>query len=807
MDGKTTHIMKTPNFFRPSRSIATRLTWRIVITLLIIFLILSILFFVILFFVGFVTLSGLFYTRMSVTEEKVNNIFTAVEIATSNNIPEAEESIENNGKEYFAIERLLELNPNIVGAAIALNPDVEPKKGVLFAPYAYHDSLGIHSKRLDTEEYDYVHKEWFTKPLELGRGTWSEPYVDDGGGEIRMTTYSLPLLNHKGDLYAVLTADLSLDKLTEMVVEMDSINNDDLDLSLENDNKGKSRTFIVTAEGAFIVHPERKLTGNENAIDYFKRITQNDKTAIDLADDFKESKKGLNIYMDKNNKFYFTFYVPIERTGWTAVTIVPFSDILPPVYFFIKLFIIILVISLIIIMLVARKNIHSVTKPLRLFAQSAMEISNGHLDTPLPVIKTHDEMLILHDSFETMQHSLASQIEQIKKVNEEKGRIEGELLIARNIQMAMIPKTFPAFPNRTDIDIFAQLAPAKEVGGDLYDFLIRNEKLYFCVGDVSGKGVPASMVMAVTRALFRTATSHESNPGRMVNEINEMIVEDNDSFMFVTLFLGVLDLPTGRLRYCNAGHNAPLLIDETEVKMLPCDANLPVGIMEGRKFSTQEIVVSPGTTIFLYTDGVTEAENMEHAQFQEERMIDVAMQTERQPQVLIERMKDTIHQFVGEAEQNDDMTMLAIQYTKQQEQNEWLSRQITLPNDVEQVPLLSEFVEGVCEEVGLNMGDIMSMNLAIEEAVVNVMSYAYPTGTEGNVCIEAKANNEWLKFIITDWGKPFDPTIKDDIDITLPAEERLIGGLGIHIVKQTMDSINYERIEGKNVLTLIKKTK
>ena len=188
-------------------------------------------------------------------------------------------------------------------------------------------------------------------------------------------------------------------------------------------------------------------------------------------------------------------------------------------------------------------------------------------------------------------------------------------------------------------------------------------------------------------------------------------------------------------------------------------------------------------------------------------MIDIAKQTERKPLVLINRMKDAIRKFVGVAEQNDDMTMLAIQYTKQPEQEEWLSRQIVLPNDVEQVPLLSEFVEEVCEEVGLSMSDIMSMNLAIEEAVVNVMSYAYPKGTEGKVCIDAKANNEWLKFIITDWGKPFDPTIKDDIDITLPAEERLIGGLGIHIVKQTMDIINYERIESKNVLTLIKKTK
>jgi sigma-B regulation protein RsbU (phosphoserine phosphatase) len=189
----------------------------------------------------------------------------------------------------------------------------------------------------------------------------------------------------------------------------------------------------------------------------------------------------------------------------------------------------------------------------------------------------------------------------------------------------------------------------------------------------------------------------------------------------------------------------------------------------------------------------------------EERMIAVAKDSSHQPQQLTEQMISAVRQFVGNAEQSDDLTMLAIQYTKPLEKDMKLQRSITLPNDIEEVPQLAAFVDEVCEIAGFDMSTTMSINLALEEAVVNVMSYAYPAGTVGNVNIEAVANDNRLKFIISDWGTPFDPTAEKEVDTTLSAEERPIGGLGIHLVRQIMDSINYERIDGKNVLTLRKK--
>ena len=242
--------------------------------------------------------------------------------------------------------------------------------------------------------------------------------------------------------------------------------------------------------------------------------------------------------------------------------------------------------------------------------------------------------------------------------------------------------------------------------------------------------------------------------------------------------------------------------------MLPVDSNLPVGVMPGWKFSVQETMIDPDTTIFLYTDGLTEAEDIEHSQFGMSRIKETALELQGKrmftPLTIIDRMTDEVHAFVGEADQSDDLTMLAVQYTKHNE-NITYQRSLTLTNDIKRVPRLNTFIDEVCEANGFDMASIMQINLAIEEAVVNVMNYAYPVGTKGDITVEVKSNGKEMSFVISDTGKPFDPTAKAEVDITLSAEDRSIGGLGIHLIRQIMDHVNYERADGHNILTLIKK--
>jgi sigma-B regulation protein RsbU (phosphoserine phosphatase) len=306
-------------------------------------------------------------------------------------------------------------------------------------------------------------------------------------------------------------------------------------------------------------------------------------------------------------------------------------------------------------------------KPLRKLAESADEVAKGNFSVPLPMIKHNDEIRLLRDSFEGMQHSLKEYIKELKETTASKATIENELKVAHDIQMSMLPKTFPPYPERDDVDIFGMLTPAKEVGGDLFDFYIRDEKLFFCIGDVSGKGIPASLVMAMTRSLFRNISLHVSEPNVIVKALNAAVADGNDTNMFVTLFLGVLDLQTGVLQYCNAGHNSPLLIGK-DVIMLDCDSNVPIGIMEDWTFIRQEIQMEPQATIFLYTDGLNEAEDSMHAQFGEDRIIRVAESQFAtgpiKPTDIVNQMQEAVHRFVDEAEQSDDLTMLAIKYIK-----------------------------------------------------------------------------------------------------------------------------------------------
>jgi sigma-B regulation protein RsbU (phosphoserine phosphatase) len=789
--------MKLSKIFHREHTIASRLTWRVVGTMTIVIALFLALLFTILWLLGAYIFGAYVHTAMKVSNEKMNNVFSTVEVAVSNNTPEVEDNLYDDHRQYFAVEHLLKLNSNIMGAAVAYNPDYEPKKGQPFSPYAYRNGTDIYTKQLNTPEYDYLHQEWYTKPLAEGKGTWSEPYIDEGGGEVGMITYSQPIINSKGEIYAIQTADIALHWLSELMCELDSTTKQNM---FKDSESFPSYSFIVSHKGTIVAYPYKAELSYKTLYEFLE-----DHDGLEDANEILSSNNGYTTVVQNNTgTMYVLFYSSIEHTGWTLVTIMPLKVILKPVGSIIGIFGILMLIGLIIVAVICRSAIRRVTMPITQFADSADEIASGNLSVQLPTIKTKDEMLRLHNSFATMQKSLIQQIEETRSANEEKGRIESELNIARDIQMSMLPKTFPPFPDRNDIEIYGKQKPAKEVGGDLYDFYIRDEKLFFCIGDVSGKGVPASLVMAVTRTLFRTISFKEALPERIMFGINNAMAGNNESNMFVTLFLGVLDLPTGRLRYSNAGHNAPMLIGQT-IGLLPCAANVPLGVQTDWKFSQQETTIDLNTCIFLYTDGLTEAENAANEQFMEERMIEVAKGMSHEPQQMIEQMFNAVHQFVGNAEQSDDLTMLAIQYTKPLEKDMKLQRSITLPNDIEKVPVLAEFVDEVCEIVGFDMSTTMGINLALEEAVVNVMSYAYQPGTMGNVNIEAIANETRLKFIISDWGTPFDPTAEKEVDTTLSAEERPIGGLGIHLVRQIMDSINYERIDGMNVLTLRKK--
>ena len=399
-------------------------------------------------------------------------------------------------------------------------------------------------------------------------------------------------------------------------------------------------------------------------------------------------------------------------------------------------------------------------------------------------------------------HLFAKSNRRLIDTGMERERLNSELRVAKEIQMNMLPHENAV--RREDISVYGTLMPAREVGGDLYDFFVRDEKLFFCIGDVSGKGVPAAMMMSQTLSLLRSKAANENNPARILNSVNEVVCNGNDANMFVTLFIGVLDLPTGKLRYCNAGHNAPLLLDgETAA---PCDTkpNLPVGVFADVRYTMYEYTIPPHSLLFLYTDGLTEARNVRHEMFGTERLLLADCGLHVMPKEYIERMMQSVQEFAQGESQSDDLTMLAIKYNPKEE-NDILCESLTISNNLQQVNLVSAFIKNIASQLEIDKKTTGEIRLAVEEAVVNIIHYAYPSGSTGNIItLEAKSDGVTLMLILTDSGAAFDPTEVPDADTTMSAEERPIGGLGIHLIRQLTDSINYKRENGKNILTMRK---
>ena len=399
--------------------------------------------------------------------------------------------------------------------------------------------------------------------------------------------------------------------------------------------------------------------------------------------------------------------------------------------------------------------------------------------------------------------SVKNQI-RFREVSEKKSRIDSELRIAQDIQMSMIPKVLQADTEQVDIDMSGIVVPAKEVGGDLYDYYVRDGYLFFCIGDVSGKGVPAALVMSVTRSLFRSISAHEKSPLRIVSTMNESLADMNENDMFVTFFLGVLDLSDGHLHYCNAGHNAPVRLGNGSGGFLEVVPNLPLGVMHGMEYEEQETTFSCGEGLFLYTDGLTEAENVRHQLFGTEKMLETALAADGKPAgELVDAMKDAVKSHIQGCEPSDDLTMLAVRYTNPSLSDAW-ERRVTL-REVSEIPRLQRFMQAVSEHADLDHALSLNLNLALEEAVSNVLLYAYPGEAEKKVDLKALVWEDRIDFTVSDSGIPFDPTAIPAPDLSVDLKDRPIGGLGIFLVKRIMDDVSYRREDGKNILTMTKK--
>lgn len=541
-------------------------------------------------------------------------------------------------------------NPEIYGTAVAFEPNAFQKETRNFAPYSYREGEDIAHIQIP---YDYFTWDWYRIPKEIGRPDWTEPYYDEGAGNIIMATYSVPFyraVNGQRTFTGVVTADVSLSWLRDIVS------------SIKIGETGYG--FLISSNGTFITHPEERLVMHETIFSVAE--ARGDKAMRELGRRMIAGESGFAPFTSiLTGKNCWLVYAPLASCGWSLGVLFPrdelMSDITSLNHTVFALSLAGFFVLLVLIVGIAR----TITRPLRALTQTASDIATGNLDIEIPAGRSRDEVGRLAESFEHMRQSLKEHIRELTETTALNERIESELKIASDIQMGLLPKTFPPFPEHDEFEVFAFLAPAKEVGGDLYDFFFVDD-VHFCftIGDVSGKGVPAALFMVIARTLIKTKAAMGLGPEDVLRQVNRDLCRDNPSLMFVTLFMGILNVQTGEVVYSSGGHNLPYLISEKKgVLQVKKTEGMALGIVEDGRFDSKKIVLDRGDGLFLYTDGVTEATNIKDEAFTEERLAGGLLGLKDRPiQDIITGIMERTREFAAGAPQSDDITMMMLRF-------------------------------------------------------------------------------------------------------------------------------------------------
>ncbi|MGR9087319.1 MAG: SpoIIE family protein phosphatase [Gammaproteobacteria bacterium] len=547
-------------------------------------------------------------------------------------------------------------NPEIYGSAVAFEPFAFSATSRLYAPYFYRKNGDIAFNRLDESYLDvpYLYWDWYQIPRELGKLEWSEPYFDEGAGNILMTTCSVPFykqINGANQLQGIVGADISLDALTQHISSVRILST--------------GYAALLSRNGMILTHPQKDAIMNETFFSIAE--ARNDPYLRELGRKMVKGETGFVHYTSLAGIPSWMYYTPIPSTGWTLAVLFPEDELLENVR---KLSMTIAAMGFSGILLLILAVIYiakTIIKPLQLLTAATDEIASGNFDVALPpVAHSNDEVGVLTHDFQVMEQSLKEYIKNLTETTAAKERIQSELKVATQIQASLLPRIFPPFPDHPEFDIYASMVPAKEVGGDFYDFFFIDQRnLCFLIADVSGKGVPAALYMMVAKTLLKTEGQRLGEPDKILCSVNNILASDNENCMFTTVFCAILDTMTGDIRYANAGHNPPLLLDSRGARYLTPNPGFVLGAMADSVFVTEHFTLEQGGILFLYTDGVTEARNLKDELYGEKRLLN-ALQMAPQGDVvsLVRYIGSELDGHAEGASQSDDITMMAIKMAK-----------------------------------------------------------------------------------------------------------------------------------------------
>ncbi len=586
---------------------------------------------------------------------RIETVLKSVETVVENYAYLFESFNFNKNEIHDIIKTYVGNNEAIYGATIAFEPKVYSDEFGDFSPYYYKNADSLIFVDIARIESKFRSEEWYSVPKQIGKPYWTEPYYDEGVGEILMTTFSVPfykIKNGKRVFAGIVDADVSLEWLTAMVSSVKLFES--------------GYALIVSIKGTFITHPNENYILNESVFSVAERLNspQIKKYGEQMINGETDFVRILGTLLDTPGWMFFT---PMKSTNWTLVVMFPEDELYQDLNYLNQIILFIAIIGFLLLFIIIVLVSKRLTNPLEKLTIAVEGIGTGNLDIQLPKINSNDEIGKLTRSMSEMKTQLKHYIENLKSTTAAKESIESELRIAQQIQLGMIPKLFPPYPDTPEIDLYAKLEAAKEVGGDMYDFFfIDDTHLCLAIGDVSGKGVPASLLMAVTRTLLRAKAVSGISSDELVNSIKKDFQDIHDSKLFVTFFLAIVDLSNGEMNYTTAGHNPPYLIKGyKDIIMLESEPGLPLGVKIQKTYHSENIRLKPGDKVILYTDGITEAMNANSELFGEDNLKDVLISLfDEDVKNTAEGIFNVVKTFAGETEQYDDMTLVVFHFKK-----------------------------------------------------------------------------------------------------------------------------------------------
>lgn len=546
-------------------------------------------------------------------------------------------------------------NEAFCGMSVSLVPEQDHDKYPRKMYYVFYDKEGrLQFTMLGGTEYQYQLKNWFLMPRELGESTWVEPYFDAGGGDTYMTTFSQPLYREHEDgsrhFIGVATVDVELAGLQKTIAEINV--------------QSKGDAMLVSQLGTFIAHKDPDLLFNESV---FSLADEDEAAGLrTVGREMVRGKAGNSSYYSPRyrNSWVMLCFAPVQSTGWSVVIVFPFGDLYAPLSRLNITFLLTGIAGLIGMVALTVMISHRITRPLLHLSLAAADIGRGNFGVRLPEYRSRDEIGRLTESFDAMRQQLVYYTTELAETTASRQKIESEIAIAQQIQRNLVPRLTGEFVNDERFSIDAFLNPAREVGGDLFDFFFVGEnKIAVIVGDVSGKGIPAALFMAMTQITQRSEVDAAHSTGELVSNINRLLYRDNETMMFVTYFIAVIDIETGMIQYTNAGHNQPLLLRAGgEIETIREQHGVPLAITE-ESYGQHELQLRENDTLFIYTDGVSEAMNVANQEYGLERLT-AALRKGMVTGNAIECVCADLGEFVGGNEQSDDITMLVFKLKK-----------------------------------------------------------------------------------------------------------------------------------------------